>query len=113
MSAPSGLHADQRFLNFAIGQNLVSAFSGYGYPELTNTTINAATSNTTLQDAVTAAFVHADQAYSKARINLAIRLGKYDTSLSDARVLAATTEATLLANTYGTTAGAWQNQLPE
>lgn len=113
MSAPSGLHADARFLNFAIGQNLVSAFSGFGYAELTSSTINSATTNSGLQDAVTASFTHADQSYSKRRINLAITLGKYDTSLSDARVLAATTETTLLANTLGTTSGAFQNQLPE
>lgn len=113
MSAPSGLHADARFLDLAIGQNLVSAFSGYGYPELTNATISAATTNQTLQDAVTASFVHADQSYSKKRINLAITLGKYDGSLTDARVLAATTEATLLANTLGSLTSSFQNQLPE
>jgi hypothetical protein len=112
MSAPN-LHADAVPLNYLIGQNLVSAFSGYGYADLTNTTINAATTNQTLQDAVTAAVGHADESYAKKRINLAITFGSYDTSLSDARVLAATTEATLLANTNGSLTSSFQQQMPE
>lgn len=102
MAVLAGLHIEQQQLSQQqIGAACLGASNNLGfYNFLTNSTVASANTNTGLQDAVTAAVVHADESYAKSRVNLAIELGEYSTELSDARILALTTTTELVGLTY-------------
>ena len=73
---------------------------------LTDALVASSNTNTGLQDNVTAAAVHADESYAKARINLGIELGDMSGELSDARILGLTTTDGLVELTYAATSNA-------
>lgn len=94
MAAPVGLHADAIPLNTLIGDTILSAgnvSTNSGFALLNNTNVAAADTVTGLTAAVDAASVHADQVPMKARTDLAITLGTYDNSFTDARIAPLTT----------------------
>jgi hypothetical protein len=116
MAAPVGLHADAVYLNRLIGDNMLSAgnvTANSGYAFLTDTNVAAADTVTGLTAAVDAASAHADQSYAKARFDLAITLGTYDGSFTDARILSLTTVAGLVGLTNALTTDSVQQQIPE
>lgn len=89
-------HADQIRLSKEIGSNLRAAGER---ALLTDTTVAAANTNQGLQDAVTAAVVHAEVLPTKPRVIRAIQLGDYDDTLDDADILSLTTLAQAVALT--------------
>lgn len=94
MAAPVGLHADAIPLNRLVGDTVLSAGniaanSGFGF--FTNTNVAAADTVAGLRSALDAASAHADQIPMKARTDLAITMGTYDSSFTDARILGLTT----------------------
>jgi hypothetical protein len=113
MAAPIGLHADAVPLNRLVGDNLLSASDLGGAGFLTNTNVAAADTVTGLIAAVDNASAHADQRPSKARYDLAIALGTYDGSLTDARILSLTTVTGLIGLTSAQTTDSIQQQVPE
>lgn len=91
------LHSDQLNLDKAVGGGILYENQT---PYITNTQISNATTYTDLKTAVDNFAGHADQEGLKPGIKRAIDLGAADGSLSDANIQAATTAATLAANTY-------------
>lgn len=116
MAAPTGLHADALPLNRLIGDNMLSAgniSTNSGYSFLTNARVAAADTVVGLQSAITNAFCHADESYAKPRFNLAITLGNYDGSFTDARIVGLTTVTELVQLTTAQLGDSIQAQLPE
>jgi hypothetical protein len=91
------LHSDALELNRAVGGTILYQNA---IPYMTNTQIAAASGVADLKNNVRDAAVHADQEGLKPSIRRALDIGKDDTSLSDTNVQAASTAATLAANTY-------------
>jgi hypothetical protein len=91
------LHSDALELDKAVGQIILYQNA---VPYMTNTQIAAATGTADLKNNVRDAAVHADQEGLKPGIRRALDIGNADGSLSDTNVQAATTAATLAANTY-------------
>lgn len=94
MAALVGLHADAVYLNRLIGDTVLSAgnvSTNSGFALLNDTNVAAADTIVGLIAAVDAAPCHADQAFMKPRTDLAITLGSYDGSFTDARILSLTT----------------------
>lgn len=104
MAVLATLHFDQQQLSKQqIGASCKQAIAAYGYyPFLTNTSTAAADTNAGIQTAITAAaaLLHADNRYAAPRINLGVTLGLYSGELTNARILALTTTAGLVALTY-------------
>lgn len=113
MAAPIGLHADAIPLNRLVGDNLLSASDLGGAGFLTNAKVAAADTVAGLTAAIDTSTCHADQIPSKARYDLAIQLGTYDGSLTNARILGLTTVAELIALTVAETDDSIQQQVPE
>ena len=116
MSAPVGLHADQLALNVLCGDNMLSAgniSTNAGYAILNNTNVAASNTVTALKEAIDAAPVHADESYSKARFKLAVDLGNYDGSFTDARLASLTTVQGLVELTNASITDGILRQVPE
>lgn len=116
MAAPVGLHADAIPLNRLIGDTVLSAGNistnaGFGF--LTDTNTAAADTVVGLIAAVDAAPAHADQIPMKARTDLAITLGTYDGSFTDARILGLTTVTGLVQLTNAQIADSIIQAVPE
>lgn len=94
------LHSDQIELSKAVGGALLYENET---PYITNTQIGNATNTTDLKNNVDAFAGHLDQEGLKPGIKRALDIGHDDTSLDDTNVQAATTAATLAANTYAST----------
>ncbi len=116
MAAPVGLHVDAVPLNRLVGDTVLSAGnvstnSGFGF--LTDTNVAAADTVTGLISAVDNATCHADQIPMKARTDLAITLGTYDGSFTDARILSLTTVTGLVGLTNAQTTDSIIQAVPE
>lgn len=92
------LHNDQIELSKSVGGHLLYQNET---PYITSTEIQNATNVADLKNEVDGFVGHADQEGLKDPLKRALDLGKDDGSLSDANVQAATSAATLAANTYG------------
>jgi hypothetical protein len=92
------LHADAQDLSRAVGGAILYQNET---PYITSTQIQNATNVADLKTAVDNFAGHSDQIGLKDPLKRALDLGKDDTSLSDTNVQAATSAATLAANTYG------------
>lgn len=92
------LHSDQLDLDQAVGGAILYENQT---PYITNTQISNATGVADLKSAVDGFAGHADQEGLKPGIKRALDIGAADGSLSDSNIQAATTAATLMANTYG------------
>jgi hypothetical protein len=91
------LHSDAQHLDRSVGNTILYQ---NGLPYVTATQIAAATNTAGLKTIVTALVCHADQEGLKPGINRALDIGNTDGSLSDTNLQAASTAATLAANTY-------------
>lgn len=94
IAQPIGLHSDALYLNRLIGDTVLSAgniSTNSGFALLNDTNTAAADTVSGLIAAVDAATCHADVVPMKARTDLAITLGTYDNSFTDARILSLTT----------------------
>jgi hypothetical protein len=89
----------------------ISTNSGYQF--LTDSNIAAADTVAGLTSAIDNASAHADQSYAKARFDLAVTLGTYDGSFTDARILSLTTVAGLVGLTNALVTDSVQQQVPE
>lgn len=94
------LHADQFYLDQSVGNAILAENQT---PYITDAQIVAASGVADLKTAVDNYAGHSDQEGLKPGIKRALDIGKDDTSLSDTNVQAATTAATLAANTYAST----------
>lgn len=103
MAAPL-LHADAYYLDQAVGEGLLGENQ---IPLLTNAQIIAATNTTDLKNNIDAYVGHSEQEGFKPGVKRILDIGNADGSLSDANVQAATTAATLAANTFADPAKVW------
>ena len=116
MAQPVGLHADALYLNRLIGDNMLSAgniSTNSGYGILTDTNVAAADTVAGLTAAIDNATVHADVVPTKARFDLAVTLGTYDGSFTDARILSLTTVTGLVGLTSAQTTDSIIQAVPE
>jgi len=116
MAAPVGLHADAIPLNRLVGDTVLSAgnvSTNSGYALLTDSSVAASDTVAGLISAVDNATCHADQVPMKARTDLAITLGTYDGSFTDARVLSLTTVTGLVQLTNATVTDSIIQAVPE
>lgn len=98
------IHADAFYLDQVVGENIMGQNA---FPLMTNTQIAAATNTTDLKANIDAYVGHSETEGFKPGVKRALDIGNADGSLSDANVQAATTAATLAANTYADPAKIW------
>lgn len=98
------LHSDQFYLDQEVGANILGANQ---FPFYSDAQLQAATNTADLKVLVAAYAGHSDTEGFKPGVRRALDLGNTSGSLSDANVAAATTAATLAANTTGSPGKIW------
>lgn len=104
------LHADQFYLDQAVGHGLMGAKSA---GVITDTQVNAASTNLGLRAALASGYVgHVDGQPLVPLAQRALDVGLADGSMSDVNVNAATTVALLTANTFADPTKVGPQELP-
>jgi hypothetical protein len=98
------IHIDAYYLDQAVGENILGQNA---FPLWTDAQLVAATSIEDLKTAIDNYAGHSETQGFKAGVKRALDVGKADGSCSDTNVQAATTAATLAANTYADPGKLW------
>lgn len=98
------IHADAYYLDQLVGENVLGQNA---FPLVTNAQIIAATNTADLKTNIDAYVGHSETEGFKPGVKRALDIGNADGSLSDANVQAATTAATLAANTFADPGKLW------
>lgn len=98
------IHADAFYLDQEVGHNVIGQNN---MPLWTDAQLVAAASIEDLKTAINNYAGHSDTEGFKPGVKRALDVGKADGSLSDVNVAAATTAATLAANTYASPGKSW------
>lgn len=98
------IHSDQFYLDQAVGENI---YGENQFPLITDAQIAAATNVADLKTAVDGYVGHSETEGFKPGVKRALDIGLADGSLTDSNVAAASTAATLAANTYADPGKIW------